>query len=797
VAQLSFRLLGRVGAVIDGHPLSLPPRTSAVLARLLVARGGLVTIDELFIDVWGHPGRAINRGDRVAVQKRIAELRAALGGGVVVTDAGSPTAYRLVADPQSVDAFSFEAAVERGNVDAALAIWHDRPLVGLSDLPFAAKLEQRLTQLHGMLLNGPAASPSQQGQSVPAGYRALPAVWQMPARIVGFIARPAAAAAIDAALPLGPAVLCGIGGVGKTRLAIEYSYQHADRYQAVWWIDADDDDRIGDQLSALAVAVGACGPGTTTSLAIGALNRHLRAQPAGCTLLVFDNADTPDEVSKYLLDGADIVITSRNPHWTETATAVPVHVFARAESVAMLQSRVDGLTESDAHQLAEQLGDLPLALAQAAGVMATQGITTTAYLEQLNARAAAITDVGRPRSYPTSLAAAVTVARQRLDPDAQTLLDICAQLAPETVPIGVLRHAANSQQLRLHASLEHTARFGLARVDVHGLLVHRLTQAILRDRISAPERAQLRRRAEAAVAAAAPDDGGDDPATWPLWQALIPHVLALEPGRSDDPALREFAGRIPRYMSIRGDVVPGRNLAQRLYDTWQHRLGPTHPHTLQVAGQLTMLLFQTGSPEAGDALGRATLAAQQLALGGDHPDTLETEIILVMNLPPGDEVLAAAQHNYRARQRVLGVDHRDTLWSALVYAGRLGEQGQLDAARDLARDTATRLHEVLGNNHPYTHQASTWLAEHLYHLGEHREALDIIETALPPLTAFFGPANAQTLFAQCYHALILNALGQTEPARSLARTVANMSIGILGTNHPYTIEALDLLSDLL
>src|SRR5438876_936831 len=75
-----------------------------------------------------------------------------------------------------------------------------------------------------------------------------------------------------------------------------------------------------------------------------------------------------------------VLITSRAQGWSETAVPVDVDVLARAESVALLVSRMPALSPADADEVAAALGDLPLALAQAAGYMTATGMPAAEYL---------------------------------------------------------------------------------------------------------------------------------------------------------------------------------------------------------------------------------------------------------------------------------------------------------------------------------------------------------------------------------------------------------------------------------
>ena len=181
-------------------------------------------------------------------------------------------------------------------------------------------------------------------------------------------------------------------------------------------------------------------------------------------------------------------------------------MLARAESVAILQDRVAGLGGVDADRLAAELGDLPLAVAQAAGFMAETGMPAAQYLDLLRTQAGQLLDQAAPgSSYPRSLAAATRLIADRLDrddPAAAQLASVCAFLAPEPIPEDLFTGASGelpgelaaraADPLAWRQTLAHLARQSLARIDQRGLVMHRLTQAILRDRLTAEQAAATR-----------------------------------------------------------------------------------------------------------------------------------------------------------------------------------------------------------------------------------------------------------------------------------------------------------------
>jgi hypothetical protein len=212
---------------------------------------------------------------------------------------------------------------------------------------------------------------------------------------------------------------------------------------------------------------------------------------------------------------------------------VGVDVLPRPESVELIRVSRPSAGAAEADRLAEALGDLPLALAQAVGFLVETGMPVEHYLGLLETRTEELLDQSPPESHPLSLAAAIRVSTGQLaevDPAALALVRIGAFLAAEPIPAAVLTRpiaatgnswlpelealaAAGADPVAAHRSLGWVGSYGLARLD-RGLQLHRLTQAVLRDQLNTDHTAAYRSYAQALLVAADPGDG-KDPACWP------------------------------------------------------------------------------------------------------------------------------------------------------------------------------------------------------------------------------------------------------------------------------------------
>ncbi len=315
------------------------------------------------------------------------------------------------------------------------------------------------------------------------------------------------------------------------------------------------------------------------------------------------------------------------------------------------------------------------------------------YLDLLGTRAGQLLDQGAPGSYPRSLAAATGLIAEGLaaeDPAAAQLASLFAFLAPEPIPADLFTGAAGdlprdlagraADQLAWRQTMARLARQSLARIDYGGLQMHRLTPATLRDRLSPEHAAGIRTRTEAILAASNPSDPCN-PATWPRWARLMPHLLAAGLAVTDSRDLRQIACDACWYLLARGDIPTGCDVARDLHQQWRDRLSGDDEHVLVMAHHLAWALQAQGQYAAARDLNRDTWERSGQVLGEDHPDTLVSASNLALCL------------------RALG---------------------ELQAARELVEDTLARSRRVLGQDHPFTLAYANGLAADLHASGRGR-----------------------------------------------------------------------------
>ncbi|HEX6242012.1 MAG TPA: FxSxx-COOH system tetratricopeptide repeat protein, partial [Polyangiales bacterium] len=355
-----------------------------------------------------------------------------------------------------------------------------------------------------------------------------------------------------------PQTLHGMGGVGKTQLVIEYIWRHLEEYDLVWWIPAEQTSSVLASLTQLAERLGLV---ITDDLAQNARTALDALANGGLKwLLVYDNADEVATLDQLMpSSGGHIVLTTRNLEWKTTGLAIEVDVFQRSESIELLQRRFQGDTNSqrlrtaDADQLAEKLGDLPLALEQAAAWCLATSMPVGEYVELLDSQIRELLSEGKPAHYPFTVAAFVTIAMQKLRETAKDsgatqlgvataqLFELMSFLGGEPIAISLLRSGKDAkvaEPLRttlgssypLNRIARDLGRYGLAKIDAaQRIQVHRLVQLVLRESLPPKQAEQALRNAQNLLAAANPgdpDDAGEK--SHPRQREMGPH---LEPAR--------------------------------------------------------------------------------------------------------------------------------------------------------------------------------------------------------------------------------------------------------------------------
>ena len=534
----------------------------------------------------------------------------------------------------------------------------------------------------------------------------LPAIWNVPARNPNFAARDFQLKQLRSALSRGGTRLAvtavsGLGGVGKTQLAIEHAWRRAADYDLVWWVPADLPDTIPDALARLGDCLGLRieEPAELVEALWVELGRLKH------WLMVFDDAESPEALAPYLPSGGggQILITSRNPAWRSRCLTLDLDLWSESEAVAFLLARTGGGDddEAEARAVAADLGLLPLALEQAGAYVEATGMTLGVYRSLLASQRDEMLGLGSPAFHGDTVEATFALAHDRAaeaSPAAATLLGTCAFLGPDDIPIELL---STGDAPADEDALAVLRRLALVRRQGDSVAVHRLVGAVVRHRLGPAAAAGRASAAVAALREAFPESPADH-RSWPRSARLLPHVLTVA---EHAPATKELASLLSSagiYLSSRAQLRQAQGLLERALAIFDAVGATDHAEVAATVGSLGVVLQGLGDLESARSLLEVALANLEAAGGTDHPAVA----VMLTNLGLVQRDIGNLETARRCLERALWISDQavspDPQYARVItnLGLVLRDLGDLESARSLLEVALANLEAAGGTDHP-------------------------------------------------------------------------------------------------
>jgi tetratricopeptide (TPR) repeat protein len=596
-------------------------------------------------------------------------------------------------------------------------------------------------------------------------------------------------------------VITGLGGQGKTGLVVEYAHRYTAAYDLIWWIRAEDPATLRGDYVELAAELGL--PAEKDDLAIAALRRELRRRRDW--LLIVDNAEDPDELFPLLPDkhSGHVLVTSRRRDWPHIDSR-QLDVLSSQAAAEFLQRRGRVTDRRTAGDVADALGWLPLALVQAASVMA-EGMPAADYLDLLRRQSPRLFAEGHTPDRDMTIATTWRVSVDRLaqrSAAALSLFRLAAFLGADAIPLARL-NATESMPPELAEALadpfqrvKATAALGeysLAETTEGLLSIHRLVQSVTRAELGdeGPRWAGI---ALTTIAASFPDTE-QDPKTWDACEDVLAHALSSA-GHAvelhiDTITTVRLLDRIARYLLARGRLDSADTVLRQAFTVAGH-LDAMDPAYLSCRNTYGQLLFDQGDYPAARGIQEETYKARTQVLGPDDPDTLRAGRDLAQTLHfQGHRAQAAQLHDQlvEAFTATLGPDDLETITENAHLATILRDAGQYARARAIEEQVVEARARLLGEEHPDTLRARANLATTLYRMGELKQARAIEEQVVEARARLLGEEHPETLGARADLAIAVYQMGELKQARAIEEQVVEARTRLLGEEHPETLRA--------
>ncbi|MEU4155502.1 FxSxx-COOH system tetratricopeptide repeat protein [Actinoplanes sp. NPDC026670] len=618
-----------------------------------------------------------------------------------------------------------------------------------------------------------------------------------------------------------PVALQGMGGIGKTQLALEYAHRYRAAYDAVWWIDAAQASLVESAIGELASSLGIAPTESNRENSRAVLDRLQRTEMRW--LIILDNAEVVEGVLPFVPEGkGHVLITSRNVQWAEQAAAMQVDVFKRQESKQHLVQRVPSMEEEQADRIAASLGDLPIAIAAAAAWLADTGSSVDQYLADI---AQAGPQVVRDPETNASVAATWELSLNHLRdayPAAYRVLQLCsifdADISADLVYSDAfaealtLFHPQAEDRLIRQRLVQQAHRLALVRVDLRAdssasgetggggfVVMHRLLQHAVRARMNPEDLAEARRQVHGVLAAARPRGEVDDPKNAPGFRAIWPHLEVSEVPLSRVPKVRDLMIDRVRYLQLRGELDSGRRLGEQIVALWQEMLdNETDPRAaVDLQRQLLHLKFNLGNIlsfmgllKDSHALDQGVLEAQRRLLGDDHPNTLMTAGGLARDLRglgQYKEALELDARTFDAWKLNLGEGHPHSLKALNNLAVTQRLMGDFKEARKNDEMVLAGRRASLTAGHPDTLISSAYVGIDMRDAGDYEQSIVRLRTVYRDLLASRGAEDLMTLRTQINLAVSLRAAGQVGEAGELLKAALKLLVRRFGDDNPETL----------
>ncbi|KAF2188822.1 TPR-like protein, partial [Zopfia rhizophila CBS 207.26] len=632
--------------------------------------------------------------------------------------------------------------------------------------------------------------------------------------------------------------ITGLGGVGKTQLAIKTVYWTIENQRdcSVFWIPATDPETLLQAYSAVAEELGIPGRDEQGVDVKRLVQNYLSNESAGQWLVVFDNADDMDmwmgepskRQSNRLLDylpksrqGSILFTTRDRKVATKLASQNVVEVQEMNSEMALklLQKCLIGddvaACQTDTETLLAQLTYLPLAIVQAAAYINANGTSIADYLSLLNEQDESMIELlsedfeddGRYRNIKNPVATTWLISFERIkqrDPLAAEYLSFMACIEPKDIPQSLLPVGPTRKKEMDAIGTLHAYSFVIRRpadfvVDLHRL-VHIATRNWLR------ENGQLVHWTEKAILRLEQVFPDNTHTNRSIWRTYLPHVHVVLQSDLVQKHLKKKMDLQWRYgtcLDADGRWSEAEIAYSQVLEMEKKEVGVEHPSTLTSMANLASTMANLASTyrnqgrwKEAEELEVQVMETRKRVLGAEHPSTLTSMANLASTYrnqgrwKEAEELEVQVMETFK---RVLGAEHPSTLTSMANLASTYRNQGRWKEAEELEVQVMETRKRVLGTEHPDTLTSMANLASTFWNQGRWKEAEELDVQVMETRKRVLGAEHPDTLTSMANLAFTRKGQGHDEEAIKLMDKCVQLRTRVLGSSHPHTLSSLEAL----
>jgi len=574
-----------------------------------------------------------------------------------------------------------------------------------------------------------------------------------------------------------PAAISGLGGIGKTQVALEYAYRYGAEYQTVLWVRAESRALLTSDFALLATLLNLPEKDAQDqSRAVAAVKRWLASPPLSLWLLILDNIEDLRLLGDFLPieSKGQVLLTTRTQTTGSIAHLVEVEVMEPEEGALFLLRRakimardapLDSVSYANwtkARAISEVMGGLPLALDQAGAYIEETKCSLDEYLALYQTYGVNLLKErgGLAPDHPEAVVATFLLSFQKVqeaNPAAADLLRLCAFLAPDAIPEAILTEGAPelgkvlspvaTDPLLLNAAIQVLLRYSLVKRDPEAKLLnmHRLVQVVLQESLDEAAQRQWHERSVRAVSWAFPKA---EFSYWEHCELCLPHALLcvhwIEQNGFTFPEATRLLHAVGVYLRDRGQYTQAELLLVRALSMREQVLGPQHQETIDTLNVLAWLyIVQSKYPQA-ERLVQSALANFERVLGPEHPEVVTAlDMLASAYLYEGKYVQAEPlyQRALAMREQALGKSHPLVAVSLNNLALLYYWQGKYGQAEPLYQRSLVISESTQGSEHPDTLMQLNNLALLYIHQGKYSQAEPLVQGTLATQERMLGPEH--------------------------------------------------------